>query len=74
MPEPWDFDIAFEETTGHVTRVVQGDNSRFEAYLHAQNTATDTSRAAVEKQRRRHDDDRGQQQREEEALVHRLRP
>jgi len=49
MPEPWEFDIAFDPTTGHVTRVAAGDNSRFEAYIKAQNHATDTSRAAVER-------------------------
>jgi len=49
MPEPWEFDIAFDEKTGHVTRVAAGDNSKFEAYIKAQNRATDTSRAAVEK-------------------------
>ena len=49
MPEPWEFDIAFDEKTGHVTRVVAGDNTKFEAYIKAQNRATDTSRAAVEK-------------------------
>lgn len=49
MPEPWEFDIAFDEKTGHVTRVAAGDNSKYEAYIKAQNRATDTSRAAVEK-------------------------
>jgi L-ribulose-5-phosphate 3-epimerase len=49
MPEPWEFDIAFDEKSGHVTRVVAGDNTRYAAYLQAQNRATDTSRAAVEK-------------------------
>jgi hexulose-6-phosphate isomerase len=49
MPEPWEFDIDFDQKTGHVTRVATGDNSRFEAYIKAQNHATDTSRAAVEK-------------------------
>ena len=49
MPEPWEFDIAFDEKTGHVTRVAAGDNSKFEAYIRAQNRATDTSKAAVEK-------------------------
>lgn len=49
MPEPWEFDIAFDDKTGHVTRVVAGDNARFEAYIKAQNRATETSRAAVEK-------------------------
>ncbi len=49
MPEPWNFDIAFDEKTGHVTRVAAGDNSQYEAYISAQNRATDTSRVAVEK-------------------------
>jgi L-ribulose-5-phosphate 3-epimerase len=49
MPEAWDFDIAFDPKTCHVTRVAAGDNSRFAAYIEAQNRATDTSRAAVEK-------------------------
>lgn len=49
MPEAWDFDIAFDEKTGHVMRVVTGDNARFADYIKAQNRATDTSRAAVEK-------------------------
>ncbi|MCL4788208.1 MAG: sugar phosphate isomerase/epimerase [Verrucomicrobia bacterium] len=49
MPEPWEFDIAFDEKTGHVTRVATGDNSRYEAHMKAQNRATDTSRTAVEK-------------------------
>jgi L-ribulose-5-phosphate 3-epimerase len=49
MPEPWEFDIEFDPANGHVTRVVSGDNSKFESYINAQNRATDTSRAAVEK-------------------------
>ncbi len=49
MPKPWEFDIEFDPATGHVTRVAAGDNSRYEAYIQAQNRATDTSRAAVEK-------------------------
>src|SRR5439155_3079138 len=43
MPEPWEFDVEFDEKTGHVTRVVAGDNSKFEAYIKAQNHATDAS-------------------------------
>ena len=49
MPEPWEFDIAFDPKDGHVTRVVAGDNSRYEAYIAAQNKATDMSFAAVTK-------------------------
>jgi hexulose-6-phosphate isomerase len=49
MPEAWEFDIAFDAKTGQVTRVADGDNSRYEAYIKAQNHATETSHAAVEK-------------------------
>jgi hexulose-6-phosphate isomerase len=49
MPEAWEFDIAFDGKTGHVTRVAAGDNARFETYIKAQNHATDTSRDAVQK-------------------------
>jgi hexulose-6-phosphate isomerase len=49
MPEAWEFDIAFDAATGHVTRVAAGDNEKYAAYIKAQNQATDASRAAVEK-------------------------
>lgn len=49
MPEAWEFDIVFDEKTGHVTRVAAGDNAKFEEYIKAQNRATDTSRMAVER-------------------------
>jgi L-ribulose-5-phosphate 3-epimerase len=49
MPEAWEFEIAFDEKTGHVKRVAAGDNSQYEPYIKAQNRATDTSRAAVGK-------------------------
>ena len=49
MPEAWEFDIAFDSATGHVTRVAAGDNEKYAAYIKAQNQATDASRAAVEK-------------------------
>jgi hexulose-6-phosphate isomerase len=48
MPEPWEFDIEFDEATGHVTRVAQGDNGPYEAYIQAQNESTDASRRAIE--------------------------
>jgi hexulose-6-phosphate isomerase len=48
MPEPGDFNIEFDEKTGHVSRVADGDNSKYQEYIAAQNKATDTSRAAVE--------------------------
>lgn len=49
MPEAWDFDISFDEKSGHLKKVASGDSSRYEAYIKAHNHATDTSRAAVEK-------------------------
>ncbi len=49
MPEAWEFDIEFDEKTGHVTRVAAGDNERYQQYIEAQNHATDASRAAVQK-------------------------
>jgi hexulose-6-phosphate isomerase len=49
MPEPWDFDIKFDEKTCRVSQVVAGDNSKYKAYIEAQNLATDTSRKAIEK-------------------------
>ena len=49
MPQPWDFNIEFDEKTGHVKKVVSGDNTPYQDYIAAQNKATDTSRAAVQK-------------------------
>jgi len=49
MPEPWDFDIEFDEKTCHVSRVVKGDNAQYKEYIEAQNYATDSTRKAVEK-------------------------
>ncbi len=48
-PDPWDFEIEMDEKTGHVSKVVAGDNSKFQDYIKAQNHATETSRAAVKK-------------------------
>jgi L-ribulose-5-phosphate 3-epimerase len=48
-PEAWEFDIEFDETTGKVSRVAAGDNSKYAAYIEAQNHATESSRKAVEK-------------------------
>ena len=49
MPEPWDFDIEFDEKTCHVSRVAKGDNAQYKEYIEAQNYATDSTRKAVEK-------------------------
>ena len=49
MPEAWEFQIDFDERTGHVRTVAAGDNRRYEQYITAHNRATDTSRQAVRK-------------------------
>src|SRR5205085_2302615 len=49
MPKPQEFAVEFEEKNGHVTRVAKEDNAKYEQYIVAQNWATDSSKAAVEK-------------------------
>ena len=49
MPNPWEFDIDFDEHTGKLHRVVKGDNSKFQEYIDAQNRATETSRVNLRK-------------------------
>lgn len=49
IPEAWEYRIEFDDKTGHVTRVVEGDNAKYQAYVDAQNQATDRSRKAVER-------------------------
>ena len=48
-PNPWEYDYEFDPKTARVTRVVTGDNAPWADYIKAQNDATDTSRAALEK-------------------------
>jgi len=43
LPRPWEFQIEFDEKTGHVRRVVTGDNAPYADYIRAQNHAVDTS-------------------------------
>jgi len=49
MPQPWEFQIEFDKTTGHVKEVVKGDNAPYAEYIAAHNQAIDASRRAVEK-------------------------
>ncbi|MBN2022364.1 MAG: sugar phosphate isomerase/epimerase [Pirellulales bacterium] len=49
MPEPWEFDIRFDDETGHVSQIVSGDNRQYDKYIAAQNAATDATRKAVER-------------------------
>ncbi|MGH9371865.1 MAG: sugar phosphate isomerase/epimerase family protein [Vicinamibacterales bacterium] len=43
MPRAWEFQIDFDEMTGHITKVVYGDNAPYAEYIKAHNHATDTS-------------------------------
>jgi len=47
MPAPAEFDIAIDETTGHLRRVVAGDNAPYRAYIEAHDHAVDASRDAI---------------------------
>ena len=49
MPQPWEFDIRFDEKTGHIGRVIDGDNAPYADYIKAHDHAVDTSRKAIEK-------------------------
>lgn len=49
MPEPWEFDIRFDEKTGHLRQVVAGDNAKYQKYIEAHNQAVDATRKGVEK-------------------------
>ncbi len=48
MPKPREFQIVFDENTGHLQRVVEGDNSPYTDYIKAHNDAVDASRRAFE--------------------------
>lgn len=49
MPEAWEFDIRFDEKTGHLKQVVAGDNSPYQDYIAAHNQATDATREGVKR-------------------------
>ena len=49
IPQPWEFDIAFDEKTARVTRVVKGDNTKYKQYIEAQNYATQSSLWALQR-------------------------
>lgn len=49
IPAAHEFDIEFDAKTGHVNRVVKGDNSAYQQYIDAQNQSTDATKAAVAK-------------------------
>lgn len=43
MPRAWEFQIEFDDKTGHLTKVVYGDNAPYAEYIRAHNHAIDTS-------------------------------
>ncbi len=49
MPRPWEFVIDFDEKTGHINRVVYGDNTPYADYIQAHNHSVDTSREYVKR-------------------------
>ena len=49
MPKPWEFDIEFDPKTGHLTRVVKGDNEKHKAYIEAHNRSMDRAREYVKR-------------------------
>ncbi|MFV1967861.1 MAG: sugar phosphate isomerase/epimerase family protein [Pirellulaceae bacterium] len=49
IPQPWEFDIEFDEKTGHLKQVVAGDNSPYAEYIAIHDASTDATRNAVRK-------------------------
>jgi L-ribulose-5-phosphate 3-epimerase len=49
IPEAWEFDVRFDETTGHLRQVVAGDNAKYEKYIEAHNRAVDASREGIQR-------------------------
>jgi len=49
IPQPWEFDIELDEKTGHLRRVVKGDNDKYKAYIEAHNRSMDSSRESIKR-------------------------
>jgi L-ribulose-5-phosphate 3-epimerase len=49
MPKPWEFDLRFDEKTGHLSQVVAGDNAPYQKYIEAHNHATDCTKKGIAK-------------------------
>lgn len=47
MPEPWQFRVEFDQESGYLTSVAEGDNTPFQQYIAEHNRAWDSFRAAV---------------------------
>ncbi|HUT35247.1 MAG TPA: TIM barrel protein, partial [Planctomycetota bacterium] len=49
IPQPWEFDIKFDESNGHITQLVAGDNEKFKGYIEAHNRSVDGVRESIKK-------------------------
>ena len=49
MPRPWEFQIEFDEKTGHLLRVVYGDNTPYHDYIKAHDDATDRTAKVIKR-------------------------
>ncbi|MGV3520467.1 sugar phosphate isomerase/epimerase family protein [Luteitalea sp.] len=47
IPRPWEFQPTFDPATGHLSKIVYGDNAPYADYIKAHNHATDASREWV---------------------------
>jgi len=49
IPRPREFDVRFDEDSGHLEQVVAGDNARYEKYIQAHNHAVEASREGIKR-------------------------
>jgi hexulose-6-phosphate isomerase len=49
MPRPWEFQIEFDESNGHLARVAYGDNAPYAEYIKAHDEATDRSTETIKR-------------------------
>jgi hexulose-6-phosphate isomerase len=47
MPNPWNFRVTFDKTTGHLTAVTETDSDRYASYMASHNYAYDSFRTAI---------------------------
>jgi L-ribulose-5-phosphate 3-epimerase len=48
-PKPWEFDVRFDEKTGHLKQVAAGDNAKYQKYIEAHDYAVDMSRECIKR-------------------------
>jgi len=49
MPQPWEFDLEFDDKSGHLLRVVKGDNAPYKDYIAAHDRNMDAARAYIQR-------------------------